>query len=172
MLLNAQGGLVNVAFNAIGLPEIPWLSSPNWTMPALILLSVWTIGPTVVIFLAGLQDVPRDLYEAARLDGAGPWSLVRNVTIPMISPVILFNLVIGMIAALQIFTLPFVIFGGGGQMGGPLNSVLMYSVQLYTVAFQQFQMGYAAAMAWILFAIIFILSLVAMRFSNRFVHYD
>jgi multiple sugar transport system permease protein len=176
MLLNTKGGLVNVALRAVGLPVIPWLTSPTWTMPSLILLSVWGIGPIVVIFLAGLQDVPRELYEAARLDGAGPFRLVRDVTIPMLSPVILFNLVIGIIAALQVFAQPFVIFGGGqgggGAAGGPLNSVLMYSVQLYTVAFQQFQMGYAAAMAWILFAIIFSLSLLAIRFSNRFVHYE
>ena len=171
MLLNTQNGLMNVALNYLGLPAIPWLSSPDWAMPSLILLSVWTIGPTVVIFLAGLQDVPRELYEAAEIDGAGPLHLVRHVTIPMISPVILFNLVIGMIGALQIFAPPFIIFGSKGSPGGPLNSVLMYSVQLYTVAFNQFQMGYAAAMAWIMFAIIFILSLTAMRLSNRFVHY-
>ena len=175
MLLNTKGGLVNVALQAIGLDAIPWLTSPNWTMPSLILLSVWGIGPIVVIFLAGLQDVPRELYEAARLDGAGPFRLVRDVTMPMLSPVILFNLVIGIIAALQLFAQPFVIFGGGqggAQAGGPLNSVLMYSVRLYTVAFQQFQMGYAAAMAWILFVIIFTLSLLAIRFSNRYVHYE
>jgi multiple sugar transport system permease protein len=176
MLLNAQGGLVNLPLQALGLPGIPWLTSPTWTMPSLILLSVWGIGPTVVIFLAGLQDVPRELYEAARLDGAGPFRLVRDVTIPMLSPVIVFNLVIGMIGALQVFAQPFVIFGAAqgdhARPGGPLNSVLMYSVHLYTVAFQQFNMGYAAAMAWILFVIIFSLSLVAMRLSDRFVHVD
>ena len=172
MLLNTQGGLVNVAIEALGFDAIPWLTSPTWSLPALILLSVWGIGPTIVIFLAGLQDVPRDLYDAAQLDGAGPLRLVRDVTIPMLSPVILFNLIIGMIAALQVFAQPFVIFGSGGSPGGPLNSVLVYSVQLYTVAFQQFRMGYAAAMAWILFAIIFLLSLLAIRFSNRFVHYE
>jgi multiple sugar transport system permease protein len=174
MLLNARGGLVNLGIQALGFPAISWLTSPDWTMPSLILLSVWGIGPAVVIFLAGLQDVPRDLYEAARLDGAGPLRLVRDVTIPILSPVILFNLVIGMISALQVFTEPFVIFGGGPSQnpGGPLNSVLMYSVRLFTVAFQQFQMGYAAAMAWILFVIIFTLSLLAMQLSRRFVHYD
>jgi multiple sugar transport system permease protein len=173
MLLNTKGGLVNVALQAIGLKAIPWLTSPDWTMPALIMLSVWGIGPIVVIFLAGLQDVPRELYEAARLDGAGPLRLVRDVTIPILSPVILFNLIIGIIAALQVFAQPYVIFGGGtGAAGGPLNSVLVYSVRLYTVAFQQFQMGYAAAMAWILFIIIFALSLISIRFSNRFVHYE
>jgi multiple sugar transport system permease protein len=174
MLLNAQGGLVNVALQAVGLSAVPWLTNPNWTMPSLILLSVWGIGPSVVIFLAGLQDVPRDLYDAAQLDGAGPLRLVRDVTIPMLSPVILFNLVIGMIGALQVFAQPFILFGGGASRdpGGPLNSVLMYSVQLYNVAFRLFQMGSAAAMAWILFVIIFCLSLTAMRFSHRFVHYE
>ncbi|HEY7036671.1 MAG TPA: sugar ABC transporter permease [Thermomicrobiales bacterium] len=168
MLLSTRGGLINVLVDALGYHPIPWLTSPSWTMPSLILLSLWGIGPIVVIFLAGLQDVPRELYEAAKLDGAGPFRLVRDVTIPMLSPVILFNFIIGIIAALQVFAQPFVIFRGGG----PLNSVLMYSVQLYTVAFQQFHMGYAAAMAWILFAIIFVLSLTAIRLSNRYVHYD
>jgi multiple sugar transport system permease protein len=175
MLLNAQGGIVNVALQAIGLQAIPWLTNPNWTMPALILLSVWGIGPSVVIFLAGLQDVPRDLYDAAQLDGAGPLRLVRDVTVPMLSPVILFNLVIGIIGALQVFAQPFIIFANRADstsIGGPLNSVLMYSVQLYNVAFRLFQMGYAAAMAWILFVVIFLLSLTAMRLSTRYVHYE
>lgn len=175
MLLNAQGGLVNIGLGYLGINAIPWLTSPSWTMPSLILLSVWGIGPAVVIFLAGLQDVPRDLYDAAQLDGAGPVRLVRDVTIPMISPVILFNLIIGIIGALQVFAQPFVIFGqntSGSGYGGPLNSVLMYSVQLYNVAFVQFQMGYASAMAWILFVIIFALSLISMRLSTRYVHYE
>jgi multiple sugar transport system permease protein len=175
LILNTQGGLVNVLMQRIGLPALPWLTSPQWAMPALILLSLWNIGPVVVIFLAGLQDVPRVLYEAAQLDGAGPIELVRRVTIPMISPVIIFNLVIGLIAALQTFALPFVLFANkqdSNSIGGPLNSALMYSVQLYSVAFQQYRMGYAAAMAWVLSVIIFTLSLLSLRFSGRFVHYD
>jgi multiple sugar transport system permease protein len=170
MLLRTRGGLVNVFLGLFGIHEIAWLSDPNWTMPALILAGTWTVGPTMVIFLAGLQDVPRVLYEAAQIDGAGPLHLVRHVTVPMISPVILFNLVIGLINALQAFTLPYVIFGGAG--GGPLNSVLLYSMQLFQVGFKQFQMGYAAAMAWILFIIIFVLSLLSMRLSLRLVHYE
>ena len=119
MLLNTQGGLVNVALaGRSDCSAIPWLTSPTWTMPSLILLSVWGIGPIVVIFLAGLQDVPRDLYDAAQLDGAGPLRLVRDVTIPMLSPVILFNLVIGIIAALQVFAQPFIIFGGSRAAAG------------------------------------------------------
>ena len=174
MLLNTQGGLVNLPLQVLGLPPIPWLSSPDWAMPALILLSTWGVGPVVVIFLAGLQDVPKVLYEAAQIDGAGPLHLVRYVTIPMLSPVILFNLIIGMISALQAFTLPFVVFQGqnGSGVGGPLNAGLLYSVQLFTVAFKQFAMGYAAAMAWLLFAVIFVLSLASMKLSNRFVHYE
>jgi multiple sugar transport system permease protein len=173
MLLNTQGGLINNGLKAVGIAPRPWLTSPDWTMPSLILLSLWGVGPSVVIFLAGLQGVSRDLYEAARLDGAGPFRLIRDVTIPMMSPVILFNMITGIIYALQVFAQPFILFGSrSGNPGGPLNSVLMYSVQLYTVAFKQFQMGYAAAMAWVLFVMIFTLSLLTMRLSNRFVHYE
>lgn len=175
LILNTQGGLVNVLLARVGIPALPWLTSPAWAMPALILLSLWNIGPVVVIFLAGLQDVPRPLYEAAQLDGAGPIELVRRITLPMISPVIVFNLVIGLIAALQTFALPFVLFANkqdANSIGGPLNSALMYSVQLYSVAFQQFRMGYAAAMAWVLSIIIFTLSVLALRLSGRFVHYE
>jgi multiple sugar transport system permease protein len=175
LILNTQGGLVNVLLGRLGIPALPWLTSPAWAMPALILLSLWNIGPVVVIFLAGLQDVPRTLYEAAQLDGAGPIEIVRRVTLPMISPVIIFNLVIGLIAALQTFALPFVLFANkqdASSIGGPLNAALMYSVQLYSVAFQQFRMGYAAAMAWVLSIIIFTLSLAALRLSGRYVHYE
>jgi multiple sugar transport system permease protein len=175
LILNTQGGLFNVLLNRVGLPALPWLTSPTWAMPALVLISLWFVGPVVVIFLAGLQDVPRVLYEAATIDGAGPLELVWRVTLPMISPVILFNLVIGLIAALQTFALPFVVFGNNldaNSIGGPLNAALMYSVQLYAVAFQQFRMGYAAAMAWVLTVIIFSLSVIALRLSRRFVHYE
>ncbi|HKG26256.1 MAG TPA: sugar ABC transporter permease, partial [Thermomicrobiales bacterium] len=171
MVLNTQGGLVNVMLQRLGFSALPWLTSPDWAMPALILLSLWNIGPAIVIFLAGLQDVPRVLYEAAQLDGAGPWSLVRNVTIPMLSPVIVFNLLIGLISALQVFALPFILFAnkqGAQSLGGPLNAALVYSVRLYSVAFNEFRMGYASAMAWVLSVIIFTLSLLALRLSRRF----
>lgn len=175
LILNTDGGLANHLLNQVGLPSLPWLTSPDWAMPALVLISLWYIGPNVVIFLAGLQDVPRTLIEAAQLDGAGPFEVIRRVTLPMISPVILFNLVIGLIAALQTFAIPFILFANkqdANSIGGPLNSALMYSVQLYSVAFQQFRMGYAAAMAWILTVIIFTLSVISLKVSNRFVHYE
>jgi len=173
MLLNSQGGVVDVALQAVHLPAIPWLTSPSWALWSLILLSVWGIGPMVVIFLAGLQDVPKELYEAARIDGARGPRVVQHVTIPMISPVILFNLIIGMISALQVFAQPFIIFSGSTNAGGgPLNSALMYSVQLYFVAFQQFQMGYASAMAWVLFVIVMAMSLAALLVSRWLVHYE
>ena len=143
-------------------------------MPALVLVSLWFVGPVIVIFLAGLQDVPRVLYEAASSMAPDPSS--RGAGHPANdSPVILFNLVIGLIAALQTFALPFVVFANkqdANSIGGPLNAALMYSVQLYAVAFQQFRMGYAAAMAWVLRVIIFSLAMIALRLSGRFVHYE
>lgn len=175
MMLNTNGGLVNVALSKVGVGPVPWLTSPRTALPTLILVSLWSIGPAIAIFVAGLQDVPRVLIEAAQLDGAGPLRLVRDVTVPMISPVILFNLVIGIITALQIFALPFVLYTSreaGGTLGGPLNAALMYSVQLYAVAFQQFRIGYAAAMAWLMTILVFSLSLLALRLSRRFVHYE
>lgn len=167
MLFNTHGGIVNETLGLFGIPEIPWLSSPTWAMPALILLSVWGIGSAVIIFLAGLQDVPTTLYEAAQLDGAGWLHLVWHITIPLVSPVILFNGILGMIGASQIFALPFIMTGGG-----PLNATLVYSITLFRNAFVYYKMGYASAMAWILFLFLFGLTLVSMRLSQRYVHYD
>ena len=144
-----------------GLPALPWLTSPAWAMPALILVSLWSIGPVDGHLPRRSAGCPARSLRGRQLDGAGPIELVRRVTLPMISPVILFNLVIGLIAALQTFALPFIIFANKqtpDSIGGPLNSALMYSVQLYSVAFQQFRMGYAAAMAWVLAVIIFSLA--------------
>jgi multiple sugar transport system permease protein len=166
MLFNTDGGIINEALGLAHIPSIPWLSSPSWAMPALILLSVWGIGSAVIIFLAGLQDVPRVLYEAAALDGAGPLRSAWHVTLPMVSPVILFNFILGMIGAVQVFTTPFIM-----TAGGPLNATLMYSINLFNNAFVYYKMGYASAMAWVLFAIIFGLTLVSLRVSRGYVHY-
>ena len=167
MLFNTHGGLINETLGLFGIPEIPWLSSPDWAMPALILLSVWGIGTAIVIFLAGLQDVPTTLYEAAQLDGAGPFQLAWHVTVPMVSPVILFNGVLGIIGASQVFAVPYIMTGGG-----PLNATRVYSIVLFQNAFVYYKMGYASAMAWILFVFIFGLTLLSMYVSRNFVHYE
>lgn len=167
MLFNTHGGIVNETLGIFGIPEVPWLSSPNWAMPALILLSVWGIGQPIIIFLAGLQDVPSTLYEAAQLDGAGPVQLVWHVTVPMVSPVILFNGILGIIGASQIFALPFIMTGGG-----PLNATLVFSITLFRNAFVYYKMGYASSMAWILFIFLFALTLLSMGVSRRYVHYE
>jgi len=167
MLFNTHGGIINETLGLFGIPEVPWLSSPNWAMPALILLSIWGVGSAIIIFLAGLQDVPSTLYEAAQLDGAGPAHLVWHITIPMVSPVILFNGIMGMVGAAQVFAVPFIMTGGG-----PLNATLVYSIELFRNAFVYYKMGYASAMAWILFIFLFALTLLSMRLSQRFVHYE
>jgi multiple sugar transport system permease protein len=167
MLFNTHGGIINQTLGLVGIDEVPWLSSPNWAMPALILLSVWGIGSAVIIFLAGLQDVPATLYEAAQLDGAGWFRLVWHVTIPLVSPVILFNGILGMIGASQVFAQPFIMTGGG-----PLNATLMYSITLFRNAFVYYKMGYASAMAWILFIFLFALTILSLRLSQRYVHYE
>jgi multiple sugar transport system permease protein len=167
-LLNIQYGAVNGMLQAWGLPAIPFLSNPELTKPSLILVAVWATGNAVVVFLAGLQDVPRSLYEAATVDGANGWQQFRNVTIPMSTPVILFNLVIGFIGAFQEFTSAYLIFGTGG---GPLNSALLYSPFLYQNAFQFLRMGKASALAWLLFVVVVIGTMILFRTSARWVYY-
>lgn len=167
MLFNTHGGIINATLGLFGIPEIPWLSSPDWAMPAMILLSVWGIGTAIVIFLAGLQDVPTTLYEAAQLDGAGPWQLAWHITVPMISPVILFNGILGIIGASQVFAVPYIMTGGG-----PLHATWVYSIELFQNAFVYYKMGYASAMAWILFVFIFALTLLSMYLSRNYVHYE
>jgi multiple sugar transport system permease protein len=167
-LLNIQYGAVNGLLQAWGLPAIPFLSNPDLTKPSLILVAVWATGNAVVVFLAGLQDVPRSLYEAATVDGANGWQQFRNVTIPMSTPVILFNLVIGFIGAFQEFTSAYLIFGTGG---GPLNSALLYSPFLYQNAFQFLRMGKASALAWLLFVVVVIGTMILFRSSARWVYY-
>jgi multiple sugar transport system permease protein len=167
-ILNGNFGLVNYALRALGVHHPPqWLADPAWTKPSLVLMSLWGIGHAVVIYLAALQDVPRSLYEAADIDGASAWSRLWHVTLPMISPVIYFNLIMGIIGSLQVFSQAFIMLGGGG----PQRSALFYAVYLYQNAFEYGQMGYACAMAWILFAIILFLTWLANRLVRRRVYY-
>jgi len=166
-IYNGKFGLLNYGLHLLHIKGPEWLGDPNWTMPAVILTSLWGIGNTVVIYLAALQDVPRELYESAEIDGASSWTKLRHITIPMISPVIYFNLIMGIIGALQVFAGPYIMFGGGG----PNRSVLFYAIYIYQNAFEYNQMGYACAMAWILFLIILFLTWVATRSTRKHVYY-
>ena len=165
-LLNIQYGAVNGILQSLGLPAIPFLSNPALAKPSLIMVAIWATGNAVVVFLAGLQDVPRSLYEAAIVDGANGWQQFWNVTIPLSTPVILYNMIIGFIAAFQEFTLPQLLTNGG-----PANATLLYSVYLYRNAFTYLRMGKASALAWILFLLILVYSAVLFKSSARWVFY-
>jgi multiple sugar transport system permease protein len=167
-------GLLNRLLVQAGVPQdhLPaWTQSVDWALPALIIMSLWGFGGAMVIFLAGLQDVPRSLYEAAELDGAGAWSRFRHVTFPMISPVVFFNLVMGLIGALKAFDSAYV-FGmtSAGVPGGPARATLFYVLNLYLKAFNYFHMGLASAMAWLLFTVILLLTWLNFRLAKRWVH--
>ena len=169
-LLNPQVGLVNTILAKVGINGPNWMHDPNWSKPGLILLGLWGMGGTIMIYLSGLQDVPVSLIEAAELDGANWWHKLRHITIPMVSPITLFNLITGVIAAFQYFAQAYVV-GGGDSLGQPLQSTLFYSVYLYQSAFLFLKMGYASAMAWVLFVIILICTLLLFKISDRFTYY-
>lgn len=169
-LLNPQVGLVNTMLAKIGIDGPNWMADPNWSKPALILLGMWGMGGTIIIYLSGLQDVPQSLIEAAELDGANWFQRLWHITIPMVSPITLFNLITGMIGMFQYFAQAYVV-GGGDSLGRPLNSTLFYSVYLYQNAFLFLKMGYASAMAWILFVIILLLTILLLKVSDRFTYY-
>ena len=166
-IFNSELGLLNALFHWVGLPKVLWLQDSNWAMPALIIMSLWTVGGGMVIFLAGLQGIPAHLYEAAEIDGANYWQRFWNVTIPMMSPVIFFNLVIGLINALQNFVPGYLM-----TQGGPQNSTLFYGLYIFRSAFRDFKMGYAAALSWVLFAIVLALSVFVFRYLGRLVYYE
>ena len=154
----------------INLPEPQWINDPDWALPALFLMMLWaTGGGAMIIFLAGLQGVPKHLYEAADLDGAGRWRKFWNVTLPMLSPTSFFNLIMSMVGALQIFMQAFVMVG---RYGGEQNQLLFYVLYLYRKAFLDYEFGYAAALAWILFAIILGFTLLIVRSSAMWVYYE
>jgi multiple sugar transport system permease protein len=167
-MFNPRSGIINFILSLVGISGPAWMGDPDWSKPALVLMSLWGLGGAVVIYLAALQDVPRDLLEAADLDGANNGQKIRHVTLPMISPVILFNVITGLIAAFQLFTQVHVMTGGTGS---PADSTLMISIYLWQTAFQFFKMGYAAAQAWVLFLIIVFFTMILFRISGRLVYY-
>jgi multiple sugar transport system permease protein len=167
-LFNARLGLINILLSYVGISGPGWLIKPQWALPALAIMALWGVGHTVVIFLAGLQDVPRELYEAAEMDGATPLARLRHVTLPMISPVIFFNLVMSIIGTFQVFTVPYIM-----TQGGPDRATYFFSMYLFDNAFHfPGRMGYASAMAFIQLMIILTLTAVAFWTSKRWVHYQ
>jgi multiple sugar transport system permease protein len=166
-IFNGQYGILNTFLGWFGIQRIGWLTDPNFTKPALIFMGLWFGGNTILIYLAGLRDVPVSLLEAAELDGAGPLQKTFNVTLPMISPVIFYTLIINIIGYFQYFTEAWVLTATrDGAAGGPLNSMLFYAMYLYQTAFQQFKMGYASAQAWVLFALVLVATAVLFRTSG------
>lgn len=166
-ILNPDAGLANLILRNLGLPQSEWLFSADTAKPTFILMGLWGIGNTMVIFLAGLQGVPQSLYDAALIDGAGPFQRFRAVTFPMLSPVILFNLILGIIGSFQIFTSAYLLTDGG-----PRNSTLFSVLYLFRLGFQQFQMGYAAAFSWLIFLVILVFTLIQLKLSQRWTYYE
>ena len=166
-LLNPEFGLVNDLLQRVGIDGPNWFFSKGWVLPSFMLMNLWALGVTMVVFLAGLQGIPAHLYEAAEIDGAGGWSRFRHVTLPMMSPIILFNVVIGLIDSFQIFTPALIITNGG-----PDNASLFYGLYLYNNAFRFLRMGYASALAWLMFVIILILTALVFRFTTAWVYYE
>jgi len=173
-LLNPEFGLINLALGALGIEGPLWLQSEAWAKPALVLMSFWTVGGQMIICLAALQGVPPELKEAAAIDGAGPVRRFFAVTLPMISPALLFNFIMGLVGALQVFTQAFVMTGGvqPGSEGGPNQSTLFIVLYIYKKAFQEYDMGYASALAWALFVIITLCTWLAWKISRSRVHYE
>jgi multiple sugar transport system permease protein len=165
-LYNGQNGLFNSALAKLHLRGPDWLGDPRWAMPSLIIMGLWVIGSAVVICTAAMREVPETLYEAAEMDGMSPAARFRHVTLPMISPAIVFNAVMSVIWGLQVFAVPLIM-----TKGGPDNSTIVYSMYVYSNAFEYGRMGYASALAWVQFLISIILTVVALGAARRFVHY-
>lgn len=169
IMFQPRGGLINGILGWFGIQGPAWFTDPNWSKPGLILLSLWGVGASSLIFLAGLKDIPAELLEAASIDGANVWQRFWRITIPLLTPVILYNLVTGVIASFQVFTSAMVI---GGTTGRPQESLLMYFVHLYRNAFRYFNMGYASALAVVLFLAVLVITLLIFRSATRWVFYE
>ena len=167
-MFNARYGIFNQLLILAGLDPIRWLTRPEWIKPAMIIMSLWGFGAQMVIFLAGLQGIPRELYEAAEMDGGNYWSQLLRITVPMMTPVIFFNLIIGIIGGFQVFASAYVLIG---PSGGALNAGLFYVLHIYNNAFSYFRLGYAAALSVILFFIILFFTVIMVRMSDRWVYY-
>jgi multiple sugar transport system permease protein len=166
-ILHPDVGLINTLLSYVGLQGPRWLADPDWALASLLLMSLWGLGRSMVIYLASLQGIPQEYYEAAAMDGAGAWQSFWKITLPMLTPTIFFNLILSIISTFQTFTSAFV-----ATDGGPLDATLFYVLYLFRQAFQYFNMGYASALAWVLFVVIFVFTLLIVRSSGRWVYYE
>lgn len=171
LLLNGNQGAINRGLSAIGIDGPQWLIDPDWVKPSIVLMTLWGVAGTMVIFLAALQNVPRELYEVAEVDGAGPLRRFWNITLPMISGALFFNVLVLTIAAFQVFDQAFLLFHRD-QVQGASDASLFYAIYLFQQAFRQFDFGFASAMGWLLFVIIVAISLLQVKLGNRFVYYE
>ncbi len=166
-----QTGLLNnllmPVYKLVGMPAPMWLADPHWALPALIIMSFWSLGNPIVIYLAGLQNIPESLYEAAEIDGAGSLAKLWHITLPMLSPTIFFNVTVGLIQVFQYFVPAYVM-----TSGGPQGATMFYSLYAYQVAFDDFRMGYASALAWVLFLVVLVATMLSFRLSRDLVHYS
>src|SRR5690606_29491312 len=165
-IFDTNNGILNFFLSQLGIEPIRWLSSPQWSKPALIIMSLWSIGAGMVIYLAGLQNISEELYEAAEVDGANPLQRLIHITIPLMTPTIFFNLILGIISSFQVFNSAFIMTGGG-----PVNSTLFYMLHIYEQAFTHWKMGYASALSVVLFLFVLVLTLIVNRTSKRWVFY-
>jgi multiple sugar transport system permease protein len=172
-LLNTQYGFIDYFLGLIHVPQPAWLDDPDWGKPAIVLMCLWTIGGSMVIYLAAIKEVPGELYEAAQLDGAGWFSRFRFITWPTVSPITLFQIIVTVIAYLQIFAQPYLLTQTrlNAASGGPGQSMISYAMYLFENAFVFLKMGYASAMAWVLFLITIVITLIILWTSKRWVHY-
>lgn len=166
-MFNTEFGLINVVVRAFGGSKIAWLQEPAWALPAFVILSLWGVGGSMIIFLAGLQGIPDIFYEAAEIDGAGRWQKLWNITLPLMSPIIFYNLVIGFINSFQVFVIGYLVTNGG-----PQNSTLFLVLYIYRSAFQSQNMGYAATLSWVLFFILMFLSFLVFKYIGTRVYYE
>ena len=168
-IFDPKFGILNPFLEKFGINGPGWLSDPQWAVPALVIMGLWSVGGNIIIYLAGLQGVPTDLYDAAKVDGATAWQRFRYVTLPMTTPVIFYNLILGLIGTFQYFTEVYVLTNGSGE---PARSTLFYNLYLYQNAFRYFHMGYASTMAWVLFVIVLAFTLLIFRSSDAWVYYE
>jgi multiple sugar transport system permease protein len=171
LLLNGNTGAINQALGFFGIPGPQWLIDPAWVKPSIVLMTLWGVSGTMVIFLAALKSVPKDLYDVAALDGAGPVRKFFSITVPMISGAIFFNVIVLTIAALQVFDQAYLLFWRDQTNASPESS-LFYGIYLFQQAFREFNFGFASAMAWVLFVIILLISLLQVKIGNRYVYYE